>query len=98
MKMLLKGTDYPADNLLTDLGVRELVLASVTGLMMMMMVMVQVMMVGRRFLLSLGIRQSSVMLLISRRVNVLLQRRVARLLDADLLDQRWRRRGGATCP
>lgn len=68
-----------------------------TGLMMMVMVQVMVMMVRRRFLLPLGIRQSNVMLA-GRRVHVLLQRRVARLLDADLLDQRWRRRGGATCP
>lgn len=56
MKVLLKGTDHPADNLLPDLGARELVLASVTELMMMVMVQVMVMMVGRRFLLPLGVR------------------------------------------
>jgi len=88
MEMLLEGTD--ADDLLSDLAGRKLVLAPMTRLMV-VMVMVQVVVMGRRLLLTLRIRQD--VLLSGRGVlRVLLQGRVARLLNADLLDQGWRRR------
>lgn len=70
MEMLLKGADHSADDLLADLAVREFVLASMTGLMM-MMVYVVVMMMGWSFLLPLSIRQGGVVLA-GRGMNVLL--------------------------
>jgi len=89
MEMLLElATD--ANDLLSDLAARKLVLAPMTGLMVMVMVMVRVVVMGRRLLLTLRIRQD--VLLSGRGVRVLLQGRVARLLNADLLDQGWRRR------
>jgi len=92
MKMLLESTN--ADDLLADLATRKLVLASMTRLMV-VVVMVQVVVMRRRLLLTLRIRQD--VLLTGRGMRVLLQGRVTRLLNANLLDQGWRRRCRTAC-
>lgn len=72
-------------------GNRGIIAVSSVALLVMMMVMMQVMM---RDLLLGRVGQVGIMLA-DRGVRVLLQRRVTRFLDADLLDQGRRRGGGA---